>query len=74
MRNDFMNYEFAHPTFTQVTIKKKETHKKIGDIRIKPSAVLWKSGNKGSYLFYSVSMDEFIEWITTKTPASRSSR
>jgi hypothetical protein len=69
-----LNYEFAHSTYTQVTIKDKETHRKIGDIRIKPSAVLWKSGNKGAYLFYSASMDDFIEWITTKDPISRSSR
>ncbi len=61
-----MSYEFARPSYEQVTIKEKGTNKKIGEIKIKPSSVLWRSGNKGSYLYYNVSMDDFIGWITTK--------
>lgn len=61
-----MKYEFAHPTFNQVTILEKGTNKKIGEIKITPAAVLWKSGNRGSYKHYHVSMDEFMGWMKTK--------
>ena len=61
-----MNYQFAHPTSIQVTILDKKTKKKIGDIQIKPSTVLWKSGNRGAYKQNYVSTDEFIEWMKSK--------
>lgn len=44
--------------------------RKIGTLRVKPVAVLWKPANEQK--FYSVSLDWFSKWITDpKTEAKR---
>jgi hypothetical protein len=52
---------FASPNFLEETILGQEGNK-IGAIRIKPSSVLWKP--KGERQFYSVTLDDFADWIT----------
>jgi hypothetical protein len=43
---------------------------KIGLIRLKPNRVLWKPKSQRQY--YSVSLDEFVAWITDpQTGATR---
>lgn len=36
---------------------------KVGELRIKPSSILWKG--KGEHKYRSVSLDDFVAWITT---------
>ena len=36
----------------------------IGTLRVKPSSILWKP--KGSHQFFSISLDDFCDWIKTK--------
>lgn len=43
---------------------------KIGEYRIKPSSILWKS--KGQQKYKSVPLDDFIAWIEKEgTPAKQ---
>ena len=47
-------------------------NKKIGTLRVKPTGVAWKPASKQKS--YSVSLNAFIEWITTpSTGASQTS-
>jgi len=47
-----------------------ERGNKIGTLRVKPTGVLWKP--KNAQKFHSVSLKNFIEWITDKkTSGSR---
>jgi len=56
--------KFASPTFVQETILDGRGGK-IGDIRIKPSSVLWKP--RGEHKYYSVSLERFATWITSSS-------
>lgn len=47
-----------------------EDGRKIGELRVKPSGLLWKNKDKGKY--YRVPLDKFIEWITA--PATGATR
>ena len=38
-----------------------DDNSKIGELRIKPSSVLWKP--KSAQKYHSVSLDDFAEWI-----------
>jgi hypothetical protein len=60
-------YEFQHPISHKVTIRDKQTHKKIGEIIIRPASVEWKSGQKGAWKHYYVWMDDFVKWMMTKS-------
>lgn len=55
--------KFKSPVFREETIVN-PSGKKVGDIRIKPSGILWKP--KGQQRYYSVGLDDFIDWITTR--------
>jgi hypothetical protein len=60
---------FARPNFVEETITG-QRGEKIGVIRIKPSSVLWKPS--GERQFYSITIDHFEKWITSKrTDAER---
>ena len=63
-------YEFAGPNFVEEKIVTRRGAT-VGFIRIKPVSVLWKPANE--QLFYSVGLDDFVEWITT-TDAARTTR
>ena len=41
---------------------------KIGVFRLKPNRVLWKP--KGQQQFFSVSLDDFVAWITNPATAT----
>jgi len=60
--------QFAGPNFFEETILDKEGNK-IGDIRIKPSTVLWKPS--GDHLFYSVTLDTFVQWIKKRRTGAK---
>lgn len=65
-------YEFAGPNFVEEKIVTRRGAT-VGFIRIKPVSVLWKPANE--QLFYSVGLDDFIGWITSKeTDAARTTR
>jgi len=44
----------------------------VGTIRVKPATVLWKP--KGAQKFYSVSLDQFMQWITGPQSGARRTR
>lgn len=41
----------------------------VGTLRVKPVGVLWRPKSKGK--FYSVSLDEFTDWIMSKKTEAR---
>ncbi len=63
------NNQFTSPAYIEETIND-SAGKVIGKIRIKPSSVLWKPKNQQK--FYSVSLDQFADWITN--PATKAGR
>lgn len=63
-----MKNQFAGPDYFQETILR-EDGTRIGVIRIKPSSVLWKPS--GVQQFYRVTLDEFIDWITSPSTGAR---
>jgi hypothetical protein len=62
------NNSFASPEYVQQTIKD-SAGRTVGTIRLKPSGVLWKPA--GQHQFYRVSLDDFANWMTTCSSASR---
>ena len=44
----------------------------VGTIRIKPATVLWKPS--WAHKFYSVSLDQFTQWITGPSSGARRTR
>jgi len=60
--------KFAGPNFFEETILDKEGNK-IGDIRIKPSTILWKPS--GDHLFYSIALDTFVQWIKKRRTGAK---
>ena len=42
---------------------------KIGELRVKPSRVLWK--RKGKQTYKSVSLEKFTDWISDKKTAAQ---
>ena len=42
---------------------------KLGTLRVKPGGLLWKP--KGQQKFYSVSLEQFKEWITNPATGAR---
>ena len=53
--------KFVAPISYDHIIANAEDGSKVGEIRIKPSSVLWKP--KGGQKYHSVSMTKFAEWI-----------
>ena len=63
-RNSFRAAAFSEETVLD------EKGRVIGTVRIKPVSILWKP--KGTAKFYSVSLDDFVKWITdSKTKARK---
>ncbi len=61
--------QFGRPKYYDHEILKMDGAK-IGTLRVKPTGVLWKPKNARE--FYSVSLDQFVKWITsTKSEARR---
>jgi len=54
--------KFVQPTSYDHVIADDLTDTKIGELRVKPSSILWKP--KGSHKYHSVSLGDFIAWIT----------
>jgi len=63
-----MKNQFAGPNFVEEVILKQDDSR-IGLIRIKPSSVLWKP--RGQTQFYCVTLDDFIDWITSPSTGAR---
>ena len=59
---------FRKPEYVEVEVMDNGT-RKVGTIRLKPVAVCWKPAN-ASY-FHTVSMDKFVEWITSEEAGAR---
>ena len=55
---------FDAPESYDHTIYKKEPWGKLGELRIKPSSILWKP--KGAQKYFSATLEEFAEWIKDK--------
>ena len=60
---------FKSPAFIEEEIVDAQTGKKIGTIRVKPVAILWKPANKQD--FHSVSLNDFVAWITSAAATSK---
>ena len=65
------NYQFQSPAYIEEGIMD-DTGKKLGTIRVKPVSLAWKPANARDYL--TVSMDDFIEWITSEESKSRKTK
>ena len=73
-------YEFAGPNLVEekIVTRRRTTARgttggaAVGVIRIKPVSILWKAAN--DQYFYSIGLDDFIEWITSATAATRTKR
>lgn len=61
--------EFSEPEYYDHVIHENDGGKRIGTLRIKPVAVLWKPAN--SHKFYKVSLKKFTEWITDSETGAR---
>jgi hypothetical protein len=60
---------FGEPESYDHTIYEKATSKKIGELRVKPSSVLWKP--RGAHKYFSASLDEFAEWMKDKKTVAK---
>lgn len=54
-------YKFVTPVSYDHEIHNADGKGKIGELRIKPSSILWKS--KGQQKYRAVPLDDFIKWI-----------
>jgi len=54
-------YKFDSPASYDHEISDANGRGKIGELRVKPSSILWKS--KGQHQYKSVRLDDFIAWI-----------
>ena len=57
-------YQFNSPTSYDHEISDANGGGKIGELRLKPSSILWKS--KGKQQYRSIPLDDFILWIEEK--------
>ena len=57
-------YEFKAQTACDHEIQDANGGGKIGELRVKPSSILWKS--KGQQDYRSVPLDDFIKWIESE--------
>jgi hypothetical protein len=60
---------FGEPQSYDHTIYKKLSGAKVGEIRVKPSSILWKP--KGAHKYSSVSLEDFAEWMKSKQQVSK---
>ena len=54
-------YKFSEPICYDHVIMDANGGGKIGELRIKPSSILWKE--KGAHKYRSASLDDFAAWI-----------
>ncbi len=57
-------YKFSAPKSYDHDFVDAETGEKIGELRLKPSSILWKP--KSAHEYYSATLDEFTAWIKVK--------
>jgi hypothetical protein len=55
--------KFLAPKSYDYEIGDAKTEAKFGELRIKPSSILWKGKSEQKY--HSVSLDDFVAWIKT---------
>jgi hypothetical protein len=60
--------KFVEQNAQDIAIADKNTGQKIGELRIKPSSILWKG--RGARQYQSVTLDAFIAWITANGKAA----
>jgi hypothetical protein len=60
---------FGEPESYDHTIYEKASGNKIGELRVKPSSILWKP--KGAHKYFSVSLDEFALWMKDKKTVAK---
>jgi hypothetical protein len=56
--------KFSEPDHYDHEFADADTGNKVGTLQVKPSSILWKA--KGAHQFYSVSFDDFREWMKNK--------
>jgi len=62
-------YKFVQPASYNFEFAEVDTNKKIGELRLKPSSILWKP--KGAREYHAASLDDFITWMKTKGTVSK---
>ena len=63
-------YKFQEQTACDHKIVEAENGTVIGELRVKPSSLLWKS--KGEHQYRSVGLDDFVVWVKgAGKPASK---
>lgn len=53
--------QFVAPQSCDHEIADAKTWEKIGELRVKPSSILWKA--KGAHKYHSVPLSDFITWV-----------
>ena len=61
--------KFAAPDHYEHEFEDAANGGKVGTLRIKPSSILWKP--KGAHKFHSVSLDDFVGWMTSKKQVAK---
>jgi hypothetical protein len=56
--------QFLEPVCYDHVIGKAEGGSKVGEIRVKPSSILWKP--RGQQKYFSATLDDFSKWIAEK--------
>ena len=56
--------KFLEPDSYDHLIGEAETGAKVGEIRVKPSSILWKP--KGAQKWHSATLEDFSTWMETK--------
>lgn len=60
---------FGEPECYDHQIYEKTTWKKVGELRIKPSTILWKP--KGARKYSAVPLEDFAAWMSDKPQVSK---
>jgi hypothetical protein len=60
---------FGEPESYDHFIYEKESQNKVGELRVKPSSILWKP--KGAHKYFSAPLDDFIEWMKDKKTVAK---
>ena len=55
---------FKEPESYDLEIYQKKPRERVGELRVKPSSILWKP--KGAQKYSSVSLEKFAEWMMMK--------
>ena len=59
-------YRFTMPEYVEQEIIDKQDNR-VGVIRVRPAGIMWKP--VGAHKFTAVSLQDFIDWITTNPKA-----